>query len=68
LRPGAAVLDMVYHPLETPMLRQARARGLVAIDGLAMLINQAVMAFQFFFHVTAPEPFDGLELRELLTR
>lgn len=68
LRPDAAVLDMVYHPLETPLLRQARSQGLVAIDGLEMLIDQAAMAFQFFFHVTAPEPFDDPELRQLLTQ
>jgi shikimate dehydrogenase len=68
LRSGAAVLDMVYHPLETRLLHQARSRGLTAIDGLEMLIDQAAMAFQFFFHVTAPEPFNGPELRELLTR
>jgi shikimate dehydrogenase len=68
LRQGATVLDMVYHPLDTPLLRQARARGLVAIDGLHMLIWQAVMAFLHFFKASPPEPPDSAELRELLAR
>jgi shikimate dehydrogenase len=68
LRPGAVVLDMVYHPVETPLLAQARSLGLIAIDGLQMLIWQAAMAFQFFFKTSPPEPADCAELRELLTR
>ncbi|HMG46978.1 MAG TPA: shikimate dehydrogenase [Allosphingosinicella sp.] len=62
----AAVLDMVYQPLETPLIRAARARGLKAIDGLTMLIHQASMAFTHFFKVS-PEPADSPALRELLT-
>lgn len=68
LRPDAVVLDMVYHPLDTALLQKARALGLVAIDGLQMLIWQAVMAFQSFFRAFPPEPVDGPELRALLTR
>jgi shikimate dehydrogenase len=68
LRPNSTVLDMVYHPLDTPLLRQARSLGLVAIDGLQMLIWQAALAFQLFFQSSPPEPADGSELRELLTR
>ncbi len=41
LRPGAIVFDMVYEPLETPLLRAARARGCTAIDGVEMLAAQA---------------------------
>lgn len=63
---GATVLDMVYDPLETPLLQAAGARGLKAIDGLSMLINQAAMAFTYFFK-DAPEPADSAELRRLLT-
>ncbi|MEO7397680.1 MAG: shikimate dehydrogenase [Ilumatobacteraceae bacterium] len=37
------VADLVYHPLETPLLRAARRCGAVAIDGLAMLVHQAVL-------------------------
>jgi shikimate dehydrogenase len=68
LRPTAAVLDMVYHPLETRLLQQANSRGLIAIDGLEMLIWQAAIAFQLFFGTPAPEPVDDPELRALLTR
>jgi len=42
LRPGGLVFDTVYRPLETRLLREARARGLAVQDGLAMLVHQAV--------------------------
>jgi shikimate dehydrogenase len=67
LSKNATVLDMVYDPLETPLLGAAREQGLIAIDGLTMLIHQASMAFTHFFD-TSPEPADGTELRELLIR
>ena len=57
---------MVYEPIETDLLRQARERGLVAIDGLAMLIAQAAAAFEHFFGEEPPREHDP-ELRELLT-
>jgi shikimate dehydrogenase len=65
LRESALVMDMVYDPVETPLLRAARARGLVTVDGLSMLIWQASMAFQFFFKSGVEEP-DTAELRALL--
>jgi shikimate dehydrogenase len=68
LRPDAIVLDMVYHPFDTPLLQQARMLGLTALDGLGMLVWQAAMAFQFFFRASPPDPVDGPELRALLTR
>jgi shikimate dehydrogenase len=49
LSPSAAVCDIVYVPLETPLLARARARGLRTVDGLGMLLNQAVPAFEKFF-------------------
>jgi shikimate dehydrogenase len=49
---GAAVCDIVYNPLETPLLGEARARGHSTIDGLGMLMHQAVPAFEAFFGVT----------------
>ncbi|HTO53346.1 MAG TPA: shikimate dehydrogenase [Myxococcota bacterium] len=42
LRPGALVFDTVYRPLETRLLREARARGCRTQDGLEMLIQQAI--------------------------
>ncbi len=45
----AAVADIVYVPLETPLLAAARARGLAAVDGLGMLLHQAVPGFSAWF-------------------
>jgi shikimate dehydrogenase len=47
----ANVVDIVYRPLETGLLRHARARGLKAIDGLGMLLHQAQPAFAAWFGV-----------------
>ena len=65
--PGAVIYDIVYHPLETPILAEARRRGHPVIDGLAMLIGQAAAAFEKFFGTPAPRQYDA-ELRELLAR
>ena len=67
LAEGATVVEMVYRPLETALLRTARAAGFRTIDGLKMLIEQAAMAFTFFFK-HPPHPIDNDRLRELLTR
>jgi shikimate dehydrogenase len=47
----AAVADIVYVPLETGLLRAARARGHAAIDGLGMLLHQAAPGFERWFGV-----------------
>ncbi|MCA0015312.1 shikimate dehydrogenase [Mesorhizobium sp. B292B1B] len=47
----AIVTDIVYVPLETPLLAAARARGLKTIDGLGMLLNQAVPGFERWFGI-----------------
>ncbi|HEY3812152.1 MAG TPA: shikimate dehydrogenase [Caulobacteraceae bacterium] len=52
---GAAVMDMTYRPLETGLLRAAKARGLTPVDGLAMLINQAKPSFEAFFGQAPPD-------------
>lgn len=49
---SAAVCDIVYNPLQTPLLKAARARGHRTIDGLGMLMHQAVPAFAAFYGVT----------------
>jgi len=51
-RPGLAVADIVYVPLETPLLAAARARGMRAVEGLGMLLHQAVPGFAAWFGVT----------------
>lgn len=46
---GAVVADIVYSPLETRLLADARARGLVGVDGLGMLLHQATVGFEKWF-------------------
>src|SRR3546814_19358248 len=53
---NAIIFDMVYAPLETPLLRQSRSLGFEAVDGLQMLVAQAAGAFQKFFGVPVPQP------------
>jgi shikimate dehydrogenase len=48
---SALVVDIVYAPLETPLLAAARARGNGVVDGLGMLLNQARPAFEAWFGV-----------------
>jgi shikimate dehydrogenase len=52
---GCVVMDMVYKPLETPFLAQARALGRPTVDGLEMLIGQAAPAFEVFFGRPPPD-------------
>lgn len=59
------VYDIVYTPLKTELLKQARARQLLAIDGLDMLIGQAAIAFELFFGAPPPADCED-ELRALL--
>jgi shikimate dehydrogenase len=51
---GAVVMDMVYKPLETPLLAAARSLGRPTVDGLEMLIGQARPAFSAFYGCPAP--------------
>jgi len=46
LRAGQVVVDLVYHPEETPLLAAARRRDAVAVGGLGMLVHQAAHAFR----------------------
>ncbi|AOO79863.1 shikimate dehydrogenase [Bosea vaviloviae] len=52
LRPGTLVDDIVYVPLKTALLTQAQQRGGVIVDGLGMLLHQAVPGFARWFGVT----------------
>jgi shikimate dehydrogenase len=65
--PGAIAYDIVTDPLDTALLRNARAAGHQTLDGLNMLIGQAAAAFEKFFGQAAPREHDA-QLRELLTR
>ena len=64
---AAIVYDVVYAPLETPLLAAAHARGLETVDGLEMLIGQAALAFEIFFGAAPPRDQDET-LRAMLLR
>lgn len=49
LPPEAVVTDIVYAPLMTPLLAEARAKGFACVDGLGMLLHQAVPGFEAWF-------------------
>jgi len=53
-RPGQVVFDIVYTPLETKLLAEAKSCGLKVISGVEMFINQAAFQFEHFTGVDAP--------------
>jgi shikimate dehydrogenase len=59
----AVVADLVYAPLQTPLLAAARGRGLKTADGLGMLLHQAVRGFELWF---GRRPEVTSELRDLV--
>lgn len=62
LAAGAVVMDMVYRPLRTQFLLDAQARGLTAVDGLEMLIRQAIPSFEALFGRPPPPSVDARRL------
>jgi shikimate dehydrogenase len=64
LRPPLWVADVIYFPLETPLLREARARGLRTMNGAGMAIHQAAQAFAAF----TGRPADLSRLRQNFAR
>lgn len=61
----AIVSDIVYVPLQTDLLRQAKALGLRTVDGLGMLLHQAVPGFEKWF---GHRPTVSRELRDLILK
>ena len=59
---AAAVCDLIYHPAETELLAQARLRGHRTLNGLGMLIHQAVFALEHF----TDTQLDGAAMRALV--
>ena len=51
MKPGALATDIVYVPLKTPLLVQAEEQGVATVDGLGMLLHQAVPGFELWFGV-----------------
>jgi shikimate dehydrogenase len=58
LGPEHVVVDLVYHPLETPLLRTARERGARAVSGLGMLVHQAALQVEGW--TGQPAPLDAM--------
>lgn len=54
LSPAQVVVDLVYHPIETPLLTAARGRGARAIDGVGMLVHQGALAFTLWTDAEPP--------------
>ncbi|MEY2422616.1 MAG: shikimate dehydrogenase [Acidimicrobiaceae bacterium] len=54
LAAGQVVADIVYHPRPTPLVSAARERGIVAVDGLGMLVHQAGHAFRLWTGLEPP--------------
>lgn len=54
LHAGQTVIDIVYHPIETPLLAAAAARGARTLNGLGMLVGQAAIAFERWTGLLAP--------------
>ncbi|WP_130869696.1 shikimate dehydrogenase [Intestinimonas massiliensis (ex Afouda et al. 2020)] len=48
LRPGVPVVDLIYAPAQTELLRQAKQRGHKTVNGFGLLVNQAVLALEYF--------------------
>lgn len=58
LHAGQAVVDLVYHPADTPLLTAARAKGALAVNGLGMLLHQAARSFTLW--TGQPAPLDAM--------
>lgn len=63
-----AVFDMIYNPEETLFLKQARECGAKTLNGLDMLINQAVLAYELFLDKKLPEDLGGKIKKEVFGR
>jgi shikimate dehydrogenase len=58
LRAGQVVVDLVYQPLDTPLVAVARSRGAAAHNGVGMLVHQAARAFRLW--TGEPPPLDAM--------
>lgn len=62
---NTAVFDMIYNPAETRFLREARKKGAKTLNGLDMLINQAILAYELFLDKKLPENMSGRIKKEV---
>ena len=61
LNSQAVVVDLVYNPLKTDLLKTAKSMGLKTVDGLGMLLHQGVPGFEKWFGVR-PKVTEELEM------
>ena len=54
LRPGCVVMDIVYNPIETLLLKTAREKGCPVVDGVSMFVYQGVSQFEMWTGLAAP--------------
>jgi shikimate dehydrogenase len=54
LGPGQVLVDLVYHPPTTRLIDEARQRGVTAVNGMGMLVQQAALAFELWTGEDAP--------------
>jgi shikimate dehydrogenase len=66
MHPGLVVFDIVYHPLETPLLREARVAGVQTVDGVKMLVHQGAASFSLWTAIDPPVPVMERAVREAL--
>ena len=64
LRADVPVVDLIYAPLETELLRQAKERGHKTANGIGLLVNQAVLALEWF----TGTQIDAAEMKKLLSK
>ena len=68
LHKGLAVYDIVYNPPATPLLKEAKKKGIKASNGLGMLLYQGVLSFEFFTGKKAPVPVMRLALKRAVKK
>ena len=62
LKEGAPVVDLIYAPAQTELLRQAKLRGHQTVNGLGLLVNQAVLSLEYFTDTSI----DAAEMKKVL--
>lgn len=68
LKQGMVVMDIVYHPSETRLLRMARARGCITISGTRMLIHQGAEQFRLWTGIEPPLSIMNMAIEEALPK
>lgn len=68
LKNGIVVFDIVYNPIDTKLLKEAKAMGCIIINGVEMFLRQAALQFELFTGQKAPVPLMERIIKERLLR